>query len=205
MIRPLQGELLAGLQDRTASDSLRGRIWIERRDVSAVQPMIERWHYSRSTFGVTPEVCFMVYLDASPEGAAIFGPPAGMGVAEKYSGGKRLTELRRFVMSDAAPRNSESCALGKMFRVMRSLGFGRILSYSDPHFGHEGTIYKATGFAYLGQTDRRRHWRWKGKVYPDRNLHQTAFAYHEQLRRAVASGEAEPVDIPGKHIFIKEL
>ena len=184
---------------------LRTRVTVTDCDIAAVQPFVEQWHYSRSIFGVTTSRCFLVRLDGVPCGGAIFGLPAAAGVYKKYAAGGTLLELRRFVLVDDTPRNTESCALGKMFSALRVDGIDRILSYADPSHGHAGTIYKATGFAYLGRTQNRKHLTWKGKRYPDRNLHQTNFPFHKELRKALATGEAVKVLVPGKHIYLKTL
>ena len=82
---------------------------VEPCEVSIIQPVIERVHYSHSIFGVTTDHCFAVRSGAGVVGGAIFGKPAGVGVAEKY--GPNMTELRRFVLTDECPRNSESRVL----------------------------------------------------------------------------------------------
>jgi hypothetical protein len=172
-----------------------------------VQEFVKRNHYTHSVFGVTPEFCFRITSGSEICGAAIFGKPAGMGVLKKYSenGKFRTTELRRFVLADWCPRNSESKTLGVIFRALRKKGVQRILSYADPAMGHNGTIYKATGFRSTGLTSKRKHVMWKGKKYPDRNIHQIHFPYHKELRAALESGEATRVAIPGKFIYVRDL
>jgi hypothetical protein len=91
-----------------------------------------------------------------------------------------------------------------MCRMLRKEGVNLILSYADPAAGHEGIIYRATGFKYLGTTSPRKHVMWKGKKYPDRNIGQTNFPYHLELRAALESGEAQRISVPGKHIFLKD-
>ena len=173
--------------------------------VQDIKSFIERWHYSHTIFGCTTSACFSVTYDGLIVGAAIFGLPAGMGVAAKYSGGAKLLELRKFCLADDVPRNGESRVLGVMFRKLKAAGVGVILSYADPAHGHAGTIYRATGFEYRGTTAARKHVLWNGKVYPDRNIHQIHFPYHLELRAALASGAATLVRVPGKHIFVKTL
>ena len=117
-------------------------------ELGAIKTFIETHHYSHSVFGVTASRCFSVTYQDELAGGAIFGLPAGVGVAAKYADGGNLLELRRFALHDKAPRNSESRALGVMFRTLRREGYTRILSYADPMHGHSGVIYKATGFEY---------------------------------------------------------
>jgi len=173
--------------------------------LSEVKAIIERVHYSHSVFGVTKDFCFKVEADGVVRGGAIFGQPSGAGVAEKYRDGRRLTELRRFVLDDELPRNSESRVLGVMLRALKRLGVQRVLSYADPAHGHLGVIYRALGFKHLGLTTKRKHIIWKGKKYPDRNIHQVNFPFHLELRAALADGSATRVEIPGKHIYLRDL
>jgi len=172
-----------------------------------IKEFMERQHYSHSVFGITPEFCFGVINKKCVVGGAIFGKPAGMGVLKKYSedGKYRTTELRRFALADECPRNSESRLLAVMLRALKKKGVQRILSYADPMYGHTGIIYKATGFRLVGKTAKRKHVMWKGKKYPDRNIHQIHFPYHLELRAALESGEATRFDVPGKFIYIKDL
>jgi hypothetical protein len=178
---------------------------VERCNLIQVQGLIKRLHYSHSCFGVTADYCYRVLHDERLVGGAIFGLPAAYNVARKYDGGESLLELRRFVLIDALPRNSESFCLGVMLRALRKEGVKRVLSYADPAHGHAGTIYAASGFTFMGETKPRKHVLWKGKKYPDRNIHQTNFPFHKELREALASGEAERVAVPGKRIWVKRL
>lgn len=173
--------------------------------VSTIQGVIERVHYSHSIFGVTTSHCYAVRLDGRVVGGAIFGKPGAYNVSRKYDQGEPLLELRRFVLENWLPRNSESRALGVMFRDLRRKGIKRILSYADPAFGHSGVIYAATGFTRVGVSSARKHVLWKGKKYPDRNVHQVNFPFHRELREALASGEATKVHVPGKNIWVKTL
>ncbi len=179
------------------------RVW--PCDVSDIQGVIERVHYSHSIFGVTTDYCFAVCTARETVGGAIFGKPAAYNVARKYSDGLPLVELRRFVLIDECPRNSESKVIGYMLRSLRASGVRRVLSYADPAHGHSGTIYRALGFKYIGLTAKRKHIMWKGKKYPDRNIHQVNFPFHLELRAALADGTATRVSIPGKHIYLKCL
>jgi hypothetical protein len=169
--------------------------------VHYIKDVIERVHYSHSIIGVTTDYCFGVKSHGETVGGAIFGRPAAYNVAARYGSG--LTELRRFVLTDECPRNSESRVLGVMLRELRRYGIERVLSYADPAHGHAGTIYKALGFKYLGRTAKRKHVMWKGKKYPDRNIHQVNFPFHLELRAALADGSATRVEVQGKHIYLK--
>lgn len=179
---------------------------VEECDLREIKDVIERVHYSHSVFGVTVDHCYGVFNhNRTCLGGAIFGKPAAYNVSRKYDNGEPLVELRRFVLVDELPKNSESRLLAHMLRDLRKKGVRRVLSYADPSFGHEGVIYKATGFKYIGRTSPRNYIMWNGERYPDRNLHQTKFPYHAKLRAAVEDGSATRFKIPGKHIYLKVL
>ena len=178
---------------------------VQEVPVSEVQELIERVHYSHSIFGVTTSYCYAVKEGNRVVGAAIFGLPAAYNVSKKYNQGESLLELRRFVLEEFLPKNSESKYLAVMLRSLRKKGIKRILSYADPAFGHQGTIYAASGFKRMGITTARKHIMWKGKKYPDRNIHQVNFPFHKELRAALEVGEAAKVRIPGKVIWLREL
>ena len=180
---------------------------VETTTLTEIRKFVETHHYSKTVNGVTVSHCFKATVDGFLKGAAIFGSPAGYGVLKKYSDDGRFptVELRRFVLTDELPRNSESRVLSVMFRALKRVGISRILSYADPAHGHQGVIYRATGFRFLGQSGSTRKIVWKGKDYPRRNLLQIHRPFHKALQRAVANGEALYVKVPGKFIYLKDL
>lgn len=186
---------------------------VEQCCFDEVAPFVETHHYSKSTKGITSSFCFRVMHDGQTIGAAIFGRPAMKDQITKYSeaGKFRLTELRRFVLIDEAPRNSESFVLGRMFRFLRKEGVQRILSYSDPSHGHIGVIYRATGFQYLGQTPSVRVIWWNGRHFSHRSINRCDNYTRKlgkaslRLRSAMASGEATTKLEAGKFIYVKDL
>lgn len=144
----------------------------------------ETHHYTHSVKGITPLYCFLIRYKPSNQiwGAAIFGIPAQIQTLDKYSdrGKWNLLELRRLVLLDEAPRNSESYTLGVMFRLLSKKGIQRILSYADPNEKrlnhpdgkHTGLIYRATGFHKVKEAGRTKAIWWNGRRYPIRNLDQ---------------------------------
>lgn len=94
------------------------------------------------------KVCFVLREGDVIVGAALFGYPVGTKVVDKY--GANTLELKRFVMLDGK-NNRCSQFLGKCLRyIKRHKLCDRVISYADPEQGHEGVIYKASNFKYLG-------------------------------------------------------
>ena len=78
------------------------------------------------------------------------GPYLGYKLVEGASPNDVVT-LTRLWLSDELPRNSVSKVLGLALQSLRkdtSLKF--VIAYSDPTFGHLGTIYQATNWLYTG-------------------------------------------------------
>lgn len=121
---------------------------------SVVKPMIEAEHYLRSMPGGVVE-CFGVYLSSRLVGAVVISNGARQGHRLLDAASSRdVVTLSRLWLSDALPANSESRVLGIVLRELRrSTSWKLILSYADPAAGHLGTIYQASGWIYLGQTE----------------------------------------------------
>ncbi len=61
-------------------------------------------------------------------------------------------------LDDLCPRNSESRCLALATKIIRKQlpGIRTLISYSDPAYGHAGTIYKAAGWQCDGETKGRK-------------------------------------------------
>ena len=83
----------------------------------------------------------------------------------------RCWELRRLCCIDDTPTNTESFFIGKTLRWLKQNTEAEvIISYSDLHQGHEGTIYKASNFINLGQSPASKVLMVDGKQYHDRTI-----------------------------------
>jgi hypothetical protein len=200
---------------------------VEECAVADVREFIEKHHYSRSVSGVTPTHCFKIWLDRRMVGAAIFGLPGMKETIQKYSefGKFKLLELRRFVMIDDTPKNSESKSIAIMLRMLKKDGVQRVLSYSDPNYGHVGTIYRASGFTFLGQTAPVNVVWYRDHRHPITNIHgyrklstrivnrytdyrkkdMGLLPFAREVRDALQSGQAIKRKEEGKFVYIKDL
>ena len=129
---------------------------IEVREVSLpdVRSLIEREHYTHSVPAAASHA-FGIYLGTRLEGAAILTPGA-RNAHRLLQGGRPedVITLSRLWLSDRLPRNSESRVIGVIVRALRDEGPARVLvTFADPAAGHDGTIYRAAGFRYLGRTE----------------------------------------------------
>lgn len=90
-------------------------------------------------------------------GAILLGRPTSRELDETV-----WIEVTRMHFVDATPLYVESRALAAARKWVRIWlpGIRAAIAYSDPSVGHEGTVYKADGWAAFGRTDSRtKPWR----------------------------------------------
>ena len=180
-------------------------------DRKEVRGFIETHHYSHNINGLMSSYCFAMYDDETMVGAMIYGS-LGMANAWKKYGDKPtdVLELRRLVLIDDTPKNSESYFIGHTLRwLKKNTTVKTVVSYADPNYGHAGTIYKATNFEHVGMTSPGRVIMFDGKKYHDKAI-RTKYKgelkpFAKRLKMALDNGEAEYVKQLPKHIYVKNL
>jgi hypothetical protein len=116
--------------------------------------MIETYHYLHS-MPAGAILCFGVYAEDVLVGAVVFTCGARLGHRLLWAARPDdVITLARLYLIDELPKNSESRVLGYVLRhLRRHCPWKLVLSYADPAAGHTGTIYRATGWLYLGVTE----------------------------------------------------
>jgi len=182
-----------------------------------IKEFVVHWHYSHNLRGMMCSHAFKMTYQDSIIGAMIYGRPAMANAWKKYADEQDdLLELRRLCCIDNTPRNTESYFIGKTLRwLKKNTNLKVIVSYADPHYGHAGTIYKASNFEYRGQTSSGKVISYKGRLFHDKcirdgkkkdeNGNQILDKYAIELREALKTGEAQWIETPGKHIYVYEL
>ncbi len=119
-----------------------------------IKPMIEVGHYLHSMPGGVLR-CFGVYFEGDLVGAVVFTSGARQGHRLLNAARPRdVATLSRLYLKDDLPKNAESRVVGVALRALRrETPLKMVLSYADPAAGHVGTIYKASGWIYLGRTE----------------------------------------------------
>ncbi len=169
---------------------------------SVVHSIIEERHYLHSMPAATRR-CYGVYLDDVLLGAAVF--TSGARQSHRLLAAacpQDVSVLARLWLSDALPPNSESRVLGIVLRTLqRETTWKLILSYADPAAGHVGTIYQATGWVYLGQTEADSYIRLPdGVVYHPRTVYQR-FGSNSIGHLRATDIPAARVPMMGKHRY----
>lgn len=158
-------------------------------------------HYLGRRPGVVPLV-LVIEVASRPVGMVCFGIPPRE-TDRRY--GRRTWELARLWIADDVPTNAETWAIAAAIRYVRKNHpeVGMLVSYADPSFGHQGTIYKASNWRADGRTDGER------KSPRCDYLSVTVDMFGERVkkcsRRAHADGEIRKVPRSSKFRFVYPL
>lgn len=181
--------------------------------VAEVREYVESNHYSGSINGVKISHCFSVHSPSNDlVGAVIYGQLSTTAWKRYGSKEEDVLELRRLVLSDECGHNSESRVVGYTLRwIKANTAVKTVVSYADPHYGHEGVIYQASNFDYLGMTSADKGYfdSETGKIYHSRAL-RTKYKgdykpFVKRLRDRLSRGLLTAIELPGKHIYVYHL
>ena len=170
---------------------------VEYINRKALVSFIEKHHYSHNVNGIQSYHHFGLYTEGNfglPRmiGAMMYAIPSMPATASKYNpiNPNKCLELRRLVCIDDTPKNTESYFIGKTFKWLKTFtDMEVIVSFADQHYGHSGTIYKATNFDYLGETADARVLMVDGKEMHSRSLNQLKRPYGRELNRRYKAGD----------------
>ena len=170
---------------------------VEEINRKSLVSFIEKHHYSHNVNGIQSYHHFGLYTEGNfglPKmiGAMMYAIPSMPATASKYNpiNPNKCLELRRLVCIDDTPKNTESYFIGKTFKWLKSFtDMEVIVSFADQHYGHSGTIYKATNFDYLGETADARVLMVDGKEMHSRSLNQLKRPYGRELNRRYKAGD----------------
>jgi hypothetical protein len=146
------------------------------KNLSGLQmKFLKDWHYSETVSSLLTKYIFTLEMYGDLVGIAVFGTPAGRNSQQKYADNKDpngVLELRRLCCIDDTPKNTESFFIGSCLRwLKKNSDIHTIVSYADPMWGHDGTIYKATNFDYLGFSENNQCkyiYQYNNKIYSNR-------------------------------------
>lgn len=120
-----------------------------------IKKFLNAYHYSG--YGREPTLVVGCYLKDRLIGLVKYSHPVRQEVAVKsgYEFGNML-ELDRFCIDDKYhKKNFSSFLISSSIKKVRSMSHIKCLvSFADPYYGHDGTIYKASNWVYEGETRR---------------------------------------------------
>lgn len=139
------------------------------------RPFIEKWHYSHrvptgaNTFfgwfiqdgGLIPETLFGETLYAVSDYGIGVNTYQAQSLAELTGWNitdNNLIELKRQCrIEPKLDKYPLTYFMSRCHRKLATMGYKYIVTFSDPHYGHNGGVYKAANFMYLGQTNEEWH------------------------------------------------
>lgn len=153
-----------------------------------------KWHYLGDT-GFISTFDIGIIFQGKLYGCISFGSPNAKVMNGLYTPKTQegWYEIKRLALSDDLPKNSESrvIAIGiKLLRKARNVK--GIITYADSGVGHAGTIYKASGFKYLGLTAQKMDFYKEGEDKPVQ-------------RGEVKHLKGEWKERSRKHLFVKQF
>jgi len=130
------------------------------------QALNMQWHSRlpiyRTGFLLTSKVCFGALYKGVFYAVAIWGNPVARMLPQK-----EWMELKRFAISDEAPKNTASRMMSIMTKLITKSfpGITRLISYQDVE-AHHGTIYKASGWV-IGKHHGGGYWSHRNSIDPN--------------------------------------
>jgi hypothetical protein len=167
------------------------QLFIKEINKETAKTAYRNWHYLGKK-GFISVVSYGAYFDNWLVGAISFHPPSSEETVKGIFGNTDqvgIWEIGRLAMSDNCPKNSESRFIAISIKLLRrNYTVKAVITYADTSQGHLGTIYKASGFEYMGLTAPKNDFWINGKI---------------QERGKTKGLEGEWKNRPRKHKFIK--
>lgn len=159
---------------------------------------VKKFHYKKSLArGCKYNFCLII--NGKLAGIANYGIPN----SKKYNKGGFI-ELKRFTLSPNCVKNTASWFMAKCNKRLPNK-FTKIISYAEAD-RHEGTIYKASNFTFMGTTKKGQAIKMGGKEIHLRAAYQkikgqpTKLA--KQVRLALDNGTAKYITTSRKNMFV---
>ena len=161
---------------------------------------IEKCHYAHSNpAGKTHYFCCAGVFYA-------FSIPANRNISRFLLGTDNgVWELSRMWASDKHKPNALTQGLAVAVAGLRRVepGVSALVSYADPNVGHEGYVYRAASWVYLGQCEEGRYYRdAAGQVVSRRKFHSGPTGLRKADIEALGYTELK---LPGKHRYARGL
>lgn len=179
---------------------------IKTKSVELYSAFVKKNHYTKTLARGCSDV-FVLKIDNKIAGVAMYGVPTGHRVRSKY--GDNTLELKRFCLSDSCLKNTASWFIAKTIKLLPK--GTQIVSYADANVGHEGIIYRASNFTYVGKTKPTQYGKIIGsnKKIHLRNCYQktngsytkTAINFQAKMK----AGQASLKLSKPKHIYLYEV
>lgn len=126
----------------------------------------KKWHYLGETDFLST-INYGAYFNNILYGVISYGTPNAKNLKGYWNSKTQYGwwEIKRLAMSDIAPKFSESRFIGITIKILRKYFYVKgIITLADTKVNHVGTIYKASGFDYIGLTPQKSDFWVNGKI-----------------------------------------
>ncbi len=124
----------------------------------------EHWHYSRCV-PMPPIVRIGVWEDSKFVGVVLFNRGACMNLGKPFGLSQtQVCELVRIALRQHATPVSRIIRIALRMLKKSQPGLRLVVSFADPHEGHHGGVYQASGWVFAGATKPERKYMVDGRI-----------------------------------------
>lgn len=117
---------------------------------------VVKWHYSHR-IPTGKNVCYGLYADGNLYAVIVYGIGVNPYQA-KFLGVQRVLEIKRMCRAEPALKYHLSRFIAISSKMAaKEYPYDCLIAFADPEQGHEGTVYKASGFKLHGMTNAEWH------------------------------------------------
>jgi hypothetical protein len=175
----------------------------------AAKYAVEKWHYSRRMVAtIQKPVKVGVWEGGAFIGAVVFGCGASSSLGAQFGVGKQeVAELVRVALrSDHKTPVSRIAAIAIRMLKGQSPGLRLLISFADPHQGHNGGIYQAGNWIYTGTSDGSTVYIAKdGHEFHSRNIGSYTGYDKYGVKKYSREEMVATEERPGKHRYLYPL
>lgn len=142
------------------------QLYVKRINKLTAKNFYAKWHYLGKTGFISTDN-YGAYYDGRLVGSISYGSPNATEMKGYFDRRHQRGwfEIKRLALTDECPKNSESRFISISLRLLRKTSkVVGIVTLADSWVGHTGTIYKATGFKYLGLSKPKKDFFINGKI-----------------------------------------
>ena len=154
----------------------------------AAKYAVEHWHYSKR-MPKSRQVYIGVWEDEIFIGAITFGKSITPYLGDAYGlSHTECAELTRIALTKHKEPVSRIATIAIKLLKLQSPNLRLLVSYADPNVGHNGSIYQAMNWIYVGNSSAIKQYYWRGQWRNDTPMF-TAFKTNPNLRKSCESRE----------------
>lgn len=136
----------------------RGEWFVRSVPLLTCRKLVEEHHYARGGSNTATHRHGLFRHD-DPEncrGVAWWIPPTKGAAQASFPAWRKVLSLSRLVLTPDVPTNGASFLIAASRKLIPSDAWPCLITYADDWRGHEGTIYKADNWEYVGKTKAER-------------------------------------------------